>query len=115
MPPVTPGPVAARLANHRRRFAGNRRLVHGSDPFDDLPVAGNRLSRLHDHPVARFQSRRGNLLDGSGRIQAIGHRIVTGSPERFGLGLAAGLGKGSGEIGEQHGQEKPCVKGDKIA
>ena len=31
--------VAAGFANHRRRFAGDRRLVHRGDAFDDFAVA----------------------------------------------------------------------------
>ena len=35
--------VAARLADDRRAFAGDDRLVDGRDAFDDLAVSGNRL------------------------------------------------------------------------
>jgi hypothetical protein len=54
VPPVTPGTVAARLADDRGRFAGDRRFVDGGNTFDDLAVAGDHLSRLHD-AIARFQ------------------------------------------------------------
>ena len=37
--------VAARLADHRRRFAGDRRLVDRGDALDDVAVAGDHLRR----------------------------------------------------------------------
>ena len=40
--------VAARLADHRRRLAGDRGLVDRGDPLDYGAVAGDRLARL-DH------------------------------------------------------------------
>ena len=42
VPPVTARAVAAGLADHRRRLAGDRRLVDAGDALDDVAVAGDR-------------------------------------------------------------------------
>ena len=44
--------VAARLADHGRRLAGDRGLVDGADALDDLAVGGDQLARGHDDDVA---------------------------------------------------------------
>ena len=51
------GPVAAGLADHRGRLAGDRRLVDGGDALDDVAVARDDLAGLDDHPVADAQRR----------------------------------------------------------
>ena len=61
VPPVTPGSVAAGLANHRRGFAGDRRFIDDGDAFDDLAVAGNDLARLDDDAIARPEVGRRDL------------------------------------------------------
>ena len=55
--------VAARLADHRRRLAGDRRLVDGGDALDDVAVAGDHLAGGDDAQVADLQLRRRHLLD----------------------------------------------------
>ena len=72
------GAVAAGFANDRGRFAGNGGLIDRGDPFDDLSVAGNDLSRLDDDAVARSQVRRRHLLDRRRPQQAIGDGVATG-------------------------------------
>ena len=49
--------VAARLADHRCRLAGDRRLVDGADALDHLAVGRDDLSRLDDDDVAALQLR----------------------------------------------------------
>ena len=44
--------VAARLADHRRRLAGDRRLVDARDALDHLAVGGDQLARGDDDDVA---------------------------------------------------------------
>ena len=51
------GAVAAGLANHRGRFAGDGRFVDRGDAFDDLAVAGNDLAGFDDHAIAGLQTR----------------------------------------------------------
>ena len=58
VPPVTARAVAAGLADHRRRLAGDRRLVDRGDPLDHGAVAGDRLARLDDDDVAADAARR---------------------------------------------------------
>ena len=74
--------VAARFANHRGRFAGDRRFVDRGDAFDDFAVAGNDLPGLDHDPVARLQIGRRNLLDSVVRSQ------VDRPPCRGGCGAA---------------------------
>ena len=52
VPPVTADAVAARLADDRRRLAGDRRLVDRRDAFDDVAVAGDDLAG-DDHALGR--------------------------------------------------------------
>ena len=47
--------VAAGLADHRRRLAGDRRLVDRADALDDLAVGRDDLAGLDDHDVAALQ------------------------------------------------------------
>ena len=109
------GAVAARLADHRRRFAGDRRLVHRCDPFDHLAVAGNDLPCAHDHLISRPQRGGGNLLDLPLVAQAMRHRLHAGPAQRFGVRLAARLGQRRGEIRKKNGQEQPDIQRDEIA
>ena len=55
VPPVTARAVAAGLADHRRRLAGDRRLVDRGDALDHGAVAGDRLARLDHDDVAADQ------------------------------------------------------------
>ena len=45
--------VAAGLADHRRRLAGDRRLVDGGDALDDVAVAGDHLAGARPHTGRR--------------------------------------------------------------
>ena len=113
------GAVAAGLADHRGRFAGDGRLVDGGHAFDDLAVAGDDLAGLDDDAVAvaAARSRRVSLdrdrplPSSAGRPAVSLARLAQG----VGLGLAAGLGQGRGEVGEQHRQKQPDVQGDQVA
>ena len=49
--------VAAALADHRRRLAGDGRLVDRGDALDHLAVAGDDLAGRDDHDVALAQLR----------------------------------------------------------
>ena len=56
------GAVAARLADHRGRLAGDGRLVHRGDAGDDLAVAGDDLAGLDHYQVAFLQAGGGDLF-----------------------------------------------------
>ncbi len=95
--------VAAGLADHGRRLAGDRRLVDRADAFDDLAVRGDDLARFDDHDIAALQLRRG-------------HRSAVAQPrirrracraKRVGLRLAAAFGDRLGEVRKEHGQPEP--------
>ena len=55
--------VAAGLADHRRRLAGDRRLVDRADALDDLAVGRDDLARLDDDDVAALQLGRRDVLE----------------------------------------------------
>ena len=110
------GAVAAGLADHRGRLAGDGRLVDRGHALDDLAVAGDDLAGLdHDHgrpPAGRW--RRFPRSSPSSQ-QAVGRRLPARLAQGVGLGLAAGLGQRRGEVGEQHRQEQPDVQGEQVA
>ena len=98
--------VAAALADHRRRLAGDRRLVHRGDALDDLAVAGDDLAGLdHDH-VALAQLGGGDQLLAAVHELA-GHGLLAQPAERRRLGLAAALGQRLGEVREEDGEPEP--------
>ena len=100
--------VAAGLADDRCGLAGDRRLVDGGDALDDVAVAGDDLAGLDDHEVAEAQRGAGDLLVGAVVAQPRG-RVVSVRVLRsvVGLGLAASLGHGLGEVGEEDGRPQP--------
>ena len=61
VPPVTAAAVAARLADHGRRLAGDRRLVDRRDALDDVAVAGDELAGPNHAEVADLQLARRRL------------------------------------------------------
>ena len=101
------GAVAAGLADHRRRLAGDRRLVDRADTLDDLAVGGDDLARLDDHDVALLELGRRDLLDGAVADIRRDGRGRARRAQRVRLRLAPALGDRLGEVREQHGQPQP--------
>ena len=100
--------VAARLADDRRRLAGDGRLVDRGDAFDDLAVTGDQLARAAHAPGRR----RGGRDDGLSTVVPSAWRTWAtvsraGLAQRVGLGLAPAFGHGLGEVGEQHREPQP--------
>ena len=95
--------VAAGLADHRRRLAGDRRLVDRGDALDHGAVAGDRLPR-HDHDdVAAHQL-------GGGLLAAVAHlRRGVGAhrPQACRLGAAASLCQRLRHVCEDDRQPEP--------
>ena len=103
------GAVAAGLADDRGGLAGDGRLVDGGDALDDVAVAGDDLARPRrprGRPAAagcrqprtprrRRRSSRRAWVSRAGRAQGVG------------LGLAAALGDGLGEVAEEHREPEP--------
>ena len=56
--------VAARFADHRRRFAGDGALVDRGHAFDDLAVGGHGVAGLDQDHVALAQLARGHAAPG---------------------------------------------------
>ena len=98
--------VAAGLADHRRALAGDRRLVDRGHALDDLAVGRNDLTDLDDHAVAGLELGRGDLGRLASGLEPKGDRVLTRRPQALRLGLAARLGQGLGEVGEEHRQEQ---------
>lgn len=106
------GAVAAGLANHRGRFAGDGRFVHRRNAFHHIAVAGNDLTRGDDHEVALLQQRRGDLFQhfrgaGAPADEAVCDGVGFGLAQGVGLRLAASLGDGFGDVREKHCQPEP--------
>ena len=57
------GAVAAGLADHGRRLAGDRRLVDRADALDDLAVGRDHVAGLDDDDVAAAELGRRHLLE----------------------------------------------------
>ena len=99
--------VAAGLADHRGRFAGDGRFVHGGGAFDDLAVGRNRLPGQDHEDVTLAQGlRRHGFQDAIGQA-AIRHGLGAGLAQGGRLGLAPAFGHGLGKVGEQHREPEP--------
>ena len=68
--------VAAGLADHRRRFAGDRRLVDRRDPLDHGAVAGDQLAGLDHDDVALRPARRPAWCVPSCSVATVSWRIA---------------------------------------
>ena len=99
--------VAAGLADHRRRLAGDRGLVDRADALDDLAVGGDDLAGLDDDDVAALELGRGNVLEPAAVESPVGDRRRARGAQRVRLRLAAALGDRLGEVREQHRQPEP--------
>ena len=99
--------VAARLADHRRGLAGDRRLVDDGDALDDVAVAGDHLAGRSRRTRRRARA----AVDGVSTIvpsgRRMGDRLGARLAQRVGLGLAAAFGHRLGEVGEQHREPQP--------
>ena len=109
VPPVTAERSPPDLADDWRRFAGNGRLVDRGHAFDHFAVGRDDVSGLDQHDLAwrelacRRRDREPRLLVDD----ELGFGLLAGLTQRRGLGLAATLGHGFGEIREQNGEPQP--------
>ena len=106
MPPVTARAVAAALADHRRRLAGDRGLVDARDALDHVAVAGDQLAA----PRRRPRRPCGAPRPGPSRCRpsrAGARSSPCASAQRVGLRLAAALGDRLGEVREEHREPEP--------
>ena len=101
--------VAAGLTDDGGRLAGDGRLVDRGDALDDLAVGRDEIAGLDQHDVADLQAGAGDELVvlGIRRLQQLGLRLGALAPQRIGLRLAAALGNGLREVGEQNRQPQP--------
>ena len=100
--------VTARLADDRRRLAGDRRLVDRGDAFDDLAVRRDDVACFaHDDVALRRarRRRRGSPHRPAPRSRAsVSARILRSVSA---CALPATLGDRLGEVGEQDREEQP--------
>ena len=104
------GAVAAGFADHRRGFAGDGGFVDRGHALDHLAVGGNDVAGLDQHDIADLQARSPAPAESSavvGPVSSLAWVSVRCLAQRVGLRLAAALGDGFGEIGEQHGEPQP--------
>ena len=101
--------VAARLANDRRRFAGDGGLVDRGHAFDHFAVGRDQIAGLDQNDVVDLQLGRGNepivlqIVPG----QELGLRLGALAAQRLRLRLAAAFSDRCGEVGEQHREPQP--------
>ena len=102
--------IAAGFADDRSGFAGDRRLVDRSHALDHLAVGGDRIAGFDQDDIADLELGRRDeaivLLIVCARDQ-LGLGLGALAAQGVGLRLAAALGDGFGEIGEQHGEPQP--------
>ena len=107
--------VAARLADHRRRFAGDGAFVDRGDAFDDFAVGRDEVAGLDENHVALAQIV-GGLEVPFGvvarGVQLLGPGFTLQAAQRGGLRLAAAFGERLGEVGEEDGEPQPERDGE---
>ena len=98
------------LADHWRGFTGDRRLVDRSHALDHVAVGRNEVAGFDEDDVSDLESGAWHepvilLVAGPGDQLGLGLGALTA--QRVRLRLAASLGDGFGEIGEQHSEPQP--------
>ena len=101
------GAIAARLADDRRRFAGDGAFVDRRNALDDVAVGGDHLAGRDSHDVPFAERRCRHDVEGPVWALPVGHRLGLGPSQRISLRLAASLGHRFGEVGKEHGQPEP--------
>ena len=106
--------VATGLAQYGRGLARDRALVNGRHAVDRLAVRGDRILGLDQHQVVDAQRLGAHPFIAARavwRTQPLRDDLAPRRAQGSRLGLAASLGDGFGEIGEQHGEPQP--RGDR--
>jgi hypothetical protein len=102
--------VAARFADHRRRFARDRAFVDRGDTLDHLAVDGHQVARL-DQDVIPFAQVGGGAGQPGGAVlrqgQLLGRHALLQAAQRRRLRLAAAFGQRFREVREQHREPQP--------
>ena len=93
--------VATGLADDRSRLTGDRGLVDRRDALDDVSVPGDHLAGLDHDAVAEGEGRRRRPPPRCRRRADGGPWSRSGWAQGLGLSLAAPLGHGLGEVGEE--------------
>jgi hypothetical protein len=97
-------------SHHRRGFAGDGALVDRGHALDHLAVQRDHVVRLDQHHVAAAQLgrlQRQPLAAVMRLDHLLGPGVLAQAAQRGGLCLAAALGQGLGEVGEEHGEPQP--------
>ena len=110
MPPVTAERSPPELADDRRGFAGDRRLVDRGHAHDHLAIRRNHVAGFDENNVTDLEAGARHqpiILQIAGAGEKLGLSLGALPAQRVGLRLAAALGHRFGEIGEQHGEPQP--------
>ena len=111
--------VAARLTDHRSRFAGDGGFVHRGGALHDLAVGRDLLPGPHEIVVAPDKGGAGDVAERIvvGRIaKLMSHDIPAGGTQCVSLGLAPPLCNSLCKVGEEGGQPEDDSDGqDKAA
>jgi hypothetical protein len=97
--------VAAGFADHWRRLAGDGRLVHRGNAFDDLAVGRDDFTGMNQDEVtlAQIGGRNGVPLGGGVRtLELLRPGLLLETAQAGRLRLAAAFGQRLGEVGEQY-------------
>jgi hypothetical protein len=107
--------VAARFADDWGRLAGDGGFVDRSHALDHLTIGGDGVAGLDQDDVALAQIGGGARRPGYvvlGSLEFLGLGLPLQAAQAGGLGLAAALGQGLGEVGEQHREPEPERNGE---
>jgi hypothetical protein len=96
--------VAARLADDRRAFAGDGRLVDRGHARDHFAIGGDQLAGLDHHDGAARQFAGRDMAP----VGQVGDQIGLGGAQRGGLCPPASFGQAFGKGAEQHRQPEPA-------
>ena len=98
------------FTDHWSQFAGDCRFVDRGHSLDHFAVGWDHVAGFHEHKVAHLEVRAGHepvILLVARTGDQLGLSLGALAPQRIGLGLAAALGNGFGEIRKQHGEPQP--------
>ena len=98
--------VASAFTDDGRGFAGDGGLIDAGNAFHDIAVSRNDVAGLAHDEVALLKSGAGTFSSCPFE-QAAGDRVFARFAQTLGLGFAAALSHGFGEVGEEHGEPEP--------
>ena len=97
--------ITACFTNHRSRLTCNRTLINRSQPFDDLSVRGNHITRYTFEDISFFE-----LITADHFCRTIdkqfSRRFFPGFPQTVGLCFSTGFSNSFGKIRKQQSNKQ---------